>query len=53
VLVEAYQTSDSFDYIRLFIHHNYRGRAERALHSDEVIKVQQYGVARTERTFQS
>lgn len=46
MLVETYQTSDGLDYIRLFIHHDYCGRAKRALYSDEIIKVQQNGVAR-------
>jgi len=44
VLVEAYQTGDSFDYIRLFVHHDYGGCAERALYSDEIIEVHQNSI---------
>lgn len=49
MLVEAYQTGDSLDYVRLFVHHDYRGRAERALHSDEIVEVHQDGVARAKK----
>jgi len=44
VFVETYQTSDGLDYVRLFIHYDYCGCAERTLYSDEIIKVQQNGV---------
>jgi len=44
VFIEAYQTGDSLDYVRLFVHHDYGGRAERALYSDEIVEVHQDGI---------
>lgn len=51
MLVEAYQTGDSLDYVRLFVHHDYGGRAERALYSDEIVEVHQDGVAGAKKKF--